>query len=104
MCYECLKHFSKDMEYCSSCYFALLCSENCKNQHNNYTCILQMRKNHLVKVENKFKKYNLKIQNSSSKSYLLSAYLFSSDKSSIYMHFLNLKFLKHIVVIMLKHL
>lgn len=51
-----------------------------------------MRKNHLVKVENKFKKYNLKMQNSSSKSYLLSAYLFSSDKSSIYMHFLNLNF------------
>lgn len=56
MCYECLQHQSKTMEACSNCYFALLCSECCKNRHNKeYNCKIQMSQGHIVKFQNELK-------------------------------------------------
>lgn len=72
------------MESCLNCYFAKICSENCKKQHEKNNCILQMRQNHIIKMENKLNKYDIMMQNNSIKSNLLSGDLFFSDKSSIY--------------------
>ncbi|XP_022179127.1 uncharacterized protein LOC111039801 [Myzus persicae] len=56
VCYECLQHQSKTMEACSNCYFALLCSECCKNRHNKeYNCKIQMSQGHIVKFQNELK-------------------------------------------------
>jgi len=53
VCYECLQHQSKEMETCSSCYFALLCSECCKNRHNkDYNCKVLMSQSYTIKIQN----------------------------------------------------
>ncbi|XP_029346606.1 putative uncharacterized protein DDB_G0282133 [Acyrthosiphon pisum] len=41
------------METCSSCYFALLCSECCKNQHNKeFNCKVLMSQSYMIKIQN----------------------------------------------------
>lgn len=68
MCYECLQHKSKKMEACSSCYFALLCSEFCKNRHNKeYNCKVQMSWSYIIKIQNELNNY--KIDNNSNLSF-----------------------------------
>ncbi|XP_050058869.1 uncharacterized protein LOC114131004 [Aphis gossypii] len=53
VCYECLHHQSKEMEACSKCYFALLCSESCKNQHNKENnCKLQLSEDYIIQIQN----------------------------------------------------
>lgn len=44
------------METCSSCYFALLCSENCKRRHKKQRCIVQMIKRRLIITQDKMNK------------------------------------------------
>lgn len=48
MCYECLKYSSIEMDPCANCYFALFCSENCKNQHTKHGCITQIKQNQII--------------------------------------------------------
>lgn len=50
VCYECLKHSPNKMETCSSCYFALFCSENCKKQHEKQTCVIQLLQHHTIEI------------------------------------------------------
>lgn len=59
VCYECLKHLSTKMETCSSCYFALLCSENCKKQHKKERCITKMRQHCQIKIQNELNKSDI---------------------------------------------
>lgn len=41
------------MEACSKCYFALLCSESCKNQHNKENnCKLQLSEDYIIQIQN----------------------------------------------------
>ncbi|XP_060853060.1 putative uncharacterized protein DDB_G0282499 isoform X2 [Rhopalosiphum padi] len=82
VCYECLQHQSKEMEACSSCYFALLCSESCKNQHNNENnCKLQMSKDYIINILNEL---NNNITDEKSKtSNISSTYLISTENSKI---------------------
>lgn len=82
MCYECLKHSSKKMEACSSCYFALLCSENCKRRHGKQRCIIQIRQRRLEKLQDILNKSDVTMKNLlEKKSYSHYAHLNSSEKS-----------------------
>jgi hypothetical protein len=53
-----------------------------------------MKKNQIIKMENKLNKYDKMMHNNSIKSYLPSGYLFSSDELSKYILFFELEFLK----------
>lgn len=65
------------MEACSSCYFALLCSECCKNRHNKeYNCKIQMSQDHIIKIQNELN--NSKIDTNSN---LSSTHGISTEKS-----------------------
>jgi len=65
------------MEACSSCYFALLCSESCKNRHNTeYNCKVQMSKSYIIKIQNE-----LNNNKNYKKSILSSTHFFSTETS-----------------------
>lgn len=53
VCYECLKHSSKEMEKCLNCYFAMTCSERCKKTHKRHRCMLKIRQSYLLKIQDK---------------------------------------------------
>lgn len=85
MCYECLKHSQKQMENCPSCYFALLCSEMCKELHKKHRCVVRIRQSYIINKQN-----ILNINNKTSlkniienKPYLLSTPIIFSEKSTL---------------------
>lgn len=68
------------MENCSNCYFALLCSESCKNQHLKHGCITHKKHNTIMqKNKNCFGVKNV----TEEKPYLLSLHSHYSEKSSM---------------------
>jgi len=70
------------MEACSSCYFALLCSECCKNQHNKeYNCKIQMSQDRIIKIQNELN--NSKIDKNSNLSSTLRISTSKSRTNSI---------------------
>ncbi|XP_050536364.1 uncharacterized protein LOC126902801 [Daktulosphaira vitifoliae] len=54
VCYECLKHTVKNMKKCSVCYFALLCTNECEKEHEFSKCLVKIRKNLIIKIQNQF--------------------------------------------------
>lgn len=75
MCYECLQRQPKDMKACLNCYFALLCSEKCKIQHNKEdSCKVQMRTDYIIKMQNE-----LNNNQTHKKSNLSSTHLISTE-------------------------
>lgn len=86
MCYECLKHFTREIETCPGCYFALFCSSSCKMQHENRECMIQIRKNSLIKPLNSLSKSDSTIKNkfeSFTRSISYRKYSLNSKKSLI---------------------
>lgn len=82
VCYECLKHLSNKMEICSNCYFALLCSENCKRQHKTQRCIIQTIQHRLIKIQDKINKNDVTLKKIiEKKSYSPLTHLTFSEKS-----------------------
>lgn len=58
VCYECLKHSLEKMDTCSSCYFALLCSEICNQQHRDHRCVVEIRQSLIIQKQNNLSKNN----------------------------------------------
>lgn len=67
------------METCSSCYFALLCSESCKNQHFENGCITLGKHQNIINMQNHKNNFEMK-NNIGKKSYVSSM---SSNYSKI---------------------
>jgi len=83
VCYECLKYSSLEMESCSSCYFAFLCSESCKNQHTKHGCITQIKQRQIgvqLKLDKNDSLMNKIVKN---KSYLSSTYSIEKPRCMI---------------------
>lgn len=71
------------MENCPSCYFALLCSEMCKELHKKHRCIVRISQSRIINMQN-----ILNINNETSikniienKPYLLTTPSILSEKS-----------------------